>query len=88
MENKKARKSVTIIASYQSVFNSSQGREILCDLAKAFWFDKSTISSDPLELAFREGQRSVVTKIMQTLKVDTLKMMDQIKNQEKELYGE
>lgn len=53
--------------SYRRIFASEDGKIIWDDLAKAHYMTSSTFSSDPLELARREGERNVLLRIWSIL---------------------
>jgi|TARA_R110002050_G_scaffold155743_2_gene283734 hypothetical protein len=57
------KKSQTTKSNYEQLFKSYTGTEVLNDLSKRFFVFTSTIPTgkiDPYELAYAEGQRSVV----------------------------
>lgn len=54
--------------AYMQVFKSNNGQIILNDLASRFFMYSSTLSADSNEMAFREGQRSVLLFLNNTLK--------------------
>ena len=53
--------------SYQVLFATDDGTKVLDDLHKRFHVDQSTFSNDALEMAFLEGQRSVMLFILRSL---------------------
>lgn len=57
-----------IMKAYMQVFKSNNGQIILNDLASRFFMYSSTLSADSNEMAFREGQRSVLLFLNNTLK--------------------
>ena len=54
--------------AYLQVFKSNNGQIILEDLASRFFMYSSTLSADSNEMAFREGQRSVLLFLNNKLK--------------------
>jgi len=44
---------------YDGVFNTVAGKDVLKDLSKRCFSDKSTFSSDPLRMAYNAGKRDV-----------------------------
>lgn len=57
---------------YNNVFNvSPSGRAILEDMMNAHSFHNTTFSVDPYTMAFKEGERNVVLRILTIL--DTYK---------------
>ena len=53
--------------NYQVLFATDNGTKVLDDMQKRFHVDQSTFSSDALEMAFLEGQRSVVLFILRSI---------------------
>lgn len=67
-----------LVLSYRRVFGSEEGKVVLNDLIKSFHILGPTFSKDPYEMAFREGGRNVVLKILHTLNVDPNKIQEMI----------
>tara|TARA_R100001082_G_scaffold64866_1_gene36534 strand:- start:1091 stop:1285 length:195 start_codon:yes stop_codon:yes gene_type:complete len=55
-------------ATYKSVFESDDGKQVLEDMEKRFGLWRTSYVPDSNETAFREGQRDVVLFIHATLK--------------------
>ena len=53
--------------NYQVLFATDDGTKVLDDMQKRFHVDQSTFSNDALEMAFLEGQRSVVLFILRSI---------------------
>lgn len=53
--------------NYQVLFATDDGTKVLDDMQKRFHVDQSTFSSDALEMAFLEGQRSVMLFILRSI---------------------
>lgn len=49
---------------YDGVFNTVAGKEVLKDLSKRCFSDKSTFSTDPLRMAFNAGKREIYLHIL------------------------
>jgi len=62
------KKEITI--AYQQVFSTIEGKKILRDLMKGCHFFDTTFTGDATETAYREGERSVVLRIIKTLDLD------------------
>jgi len=58
------------IRAYKRVFESEDGKRVLQDLMKSCHVFSSTMDANPHELAYREGERSTVLRIMRTLNID------------------
>lgn len=55
---------------YQSAFDTKEGKRVLDDLKSAYYHRSSHTKGDPHETAFREGQRSVIIRIINLIKED------------------
>ncbi len=55
---------------YRRVFDTTEGRLVLQDLAHKCYLDHSTFDKDPITMARNEGKRLVMLDIMQTLKMN------------------
>ena len=53
--------------NYQVLFATDDGTKVLDDMQKRFHVDQSTFSNDALEMAFLEGQRSVMLFILRSI---------------------
>lgn len=67
------------VVDYRNVFNSSQGKRVLYDLMLNHNFLQTSFNKgdDANEMAFKEGGRHVVTRILTILKVDP-KQLEQL----------
>ena len=54
---------------YQSTFDTKEGKRVLDDLKSAY-YHRGSYQKDPYETAFREGQRSVIIRIINLMKED------------------
>ena len=66
----KRHEKAELIRAYVRLFNTEDGKKVLHDLMKACHFFRSTMDSNSHELAYREGERSVVLRILRTIKTD------------------
>lgn len=64
--------------SYQILFNSAEGKVVLNDLMRSCFFYRTTAEANPHETYFNEGQRAVVLRILETLKVNITELTDNI----------
>lgn len=64
------------LADYKKTFGSEQGKRVLYDLMNSHFIMGPTNprGSDPYEMAFNEGQRYVLLRIMTMLKVSPERM--------------
>jgi hypothetical protein len=67
-ESKRAR----TIRAYREIFNTESGKEVLRDLCKSCHIFTTTMDVNANETAYREGERSVVLRIIKTLNIDPL----------------
>lgn len=70
VSKKRARKPVDRALSYQNIFNTDEGRKVLWDMMSTHHMIGSVFSKDTHEMALKEGERNVVLRILQILKVD------------------
>lgn len=47
-------------STYKRVLESKEGKEVYEDLKKRFFYATTTFSQDPHEIAYNEGQRTVM----------------------------
>jgi hypothetical protein len=66
--------------TYQTTFESAEGKKVLEDLERFFVY-RTTFSQNQQQLAFNEGQRSVVLHIKNIMKLDLEKTEEQVKKQ-------
>lgn len=82
-DNKKLlMKRPILIAKYQSLFKTHDGKSVLYDLMKGNFIMRSTFHENPHVMAFQEGQREAILRILKTLKIDHEKMAKEIEEQE------
>lgn len=67
---KRARKPIERALSYQAIFNTPDGQKVLWDMMSNHHMIGSTFSKDTHEMALKEGERNVVLRILQILKID------------------
>jgi hypothetical protein len=48
---------------YQITFSSKEGERVLADITSAY-YHRSSFKNDPYETAYREGQRSVIIRVI------------------------
>lgn len=71
---KKRNSSVKLIAQYQELFKTDDGKVVLQDLLKETGVFHSSYSDEPYAMAFNEGKRSVGLRLMKVLKMNTQKL--------------
>jgi len=55
---------------YRITFSSKEGERVLADIQSAYYHRGSYSKNDPHETSYREGQRSVIIRIINLLKED------------------
>lgn len=88
MALKRQNKILATMSLYQQVFSTEEGTKVLYDLIKACHVLGTTFDANPIEMAYKEGERSVVLRILRTLKTNPEKIMKMIEqgNQWEEKY--
>lgn len=84
MPKKSNHKQVDKVIDYKVFFGTSEGKEVLYDLMKSSNMLQSSFSTDPYEMAFNEGQRNVVLRILTILKTDPMELKKFIEAREHE----
>lgn len=54
-------------ALYDAAFNTESGAKVLKDMGKLCEFDHSSFDSDPLKMAYKEGQKNLYRRILKIL---------------------
>lgn len=67
--SKTVQKQLDLTLAYKRTFGGPEGEAVLFDLM-AKHFNRSSFSKDALEMAFREGERNIVLKILTMLNLD------------------
>lgn len=85
---KREKKITDTMIAYRSLFDSEDGKKVLYDLIKTCHVLTSTFDGDPNEMMYREGERSVVLRILKTINTDPQQIMKLMEegNQMEEKY--
>lgn len=78
----KESKKVRLVKAYRELFSSDEGKEVLHDLCKSCNMYTSTFDGNPHEMAYKEGARSVVLRILRTVDIDPHELDRMIKRQQ------
>lgn len=79
MDKEKKEKFLVKQQDYKRTFSSEHGKRVLYDLMNDHYAIRSTYErGDALELAYREGQRQVVLRILTILKFEPEKIKQTI----------
>ena len=84
MENKRVNKSHL----YKRVFIGTDGDKVLQDLMSNHYMASNTYSKDPIEMAFNEGQRNVVLRILKLVKEDVAAIEKRLEDMERGYYDD
>lgn len=74
-----------MVLRYKKVFRSDEGKHILSDLMDVCGLNRSSFSTDPIQMAFYEGQRSVILRILKTVNITEKELDNWFALKEKEL---
>lgn len=80
----KENKRVALIKAYRELFNSDAGKEVLHDLCKSCSVYTTTMDANANEMAYKEGARSVVLRILKTVEIDPFELDRLIKKGQSE----
>jgi hypothetical protein len=69
---------------YCEVFSGDRGKHILEDLERKCYAHRTTFSVEATEMAFREGQRSILLHILNMQQIDTERTKQMLKQQKAE----
>ena len=74
--NDPTKRAIARASDYRNVFGSGQGRRVLLDMMKEHHIMSPTIGAkvDSHDLAFNEGARNVVLRILKLMKTDVDKL--------------
>lgn len=74
------------IIKYRALFNTPDGQEVLDDMMRVHHVMSPTLSKRPngIEMAYREGERSVILRILYLLNSDPNDLRARIERVEKE----
>ena len=67
---RRKKKRLEMISRYTSLFKTEDGEKVLWDLCKTFNVVGTTFDTNPHVMAYNEGARAVVMRILQTINTD------------------
>jgi hypothetical protein len=79
----KRHKRADLVRAYKTVFSTDEGKLVLNDLMKTFHILQSTMDANPHEVSYKEGERSVVLRILRTINIDANELEKILNDQEK-----
>lgn len=88
-EESRARKAQKLVAKYHRVFTSTEGKEVLADLARSNFIHRTTfVPGDAYFSAYNEGQRAAILDIFRLLKLDPSQFLNQMNEQKEDNHVE
>ena len=81
-----AKRSVAKASLYQEVFSSANGKRVLQDLIKTHHMYGSIFDGDVNSTLVHEGERRVVLRILNILKLDVQSLHERIESYDEETY--
>ena len=88
---KRMKEQKAMIARYKNIFTSEEGQRVLSDMMKVCGMQQSSFDTDPLKMAYHEGQRAVVLRILKTINVTEAQLkvwFEKIEKQQSEIEEE
>lgn len=82
-EKEKARRRIATLEDYKHVFMTPRGQKVLWDLMKEHFIISPTFHENAMEMAYREGQRNTILRILALLKIDTKKLLDKVEEEQR-----
>jgi len=83
----KRHEKADLIRAYKHVFATEDGKKVLHDLMKTFHIFHSTMDASAHEMAYNEGERSVVLRILRTINTDPSELEKVLNQQEGQSRG-
>lgn len=80
-EEENLKNEISLIQSFKNVFSSSEGKKVLLHMAEGCFFNQTTLdinNPDPVLLAFREGQRSSILQILNTVNMPLSELIEEL----------
>lgn len=82
LEGKKTQRKLDILKSYQAVFDSPHGKEVLHDMMKTNGMFSTTFNENPYTMAYLEGRRSFIADLLVLLDKDVNQIHKAMREQE------
>ena len=78
-----AKKTYARVLDYKRTFTSKSGKNVLHDLMDAHQMLRPSFDPDPYRTAFREGERSVLLRILTIMKTEPAQLLAHIEEIQK-----
>lgn len=82
-EESKAKRRIATLANYKQVFGTEIGKRVLWDMMQEHFILGHTFHDNPHEMSFREGQRNVVLRILNLIKLDTKLLLERLEEEDR-----
>ena len=69
-----------MVESYRRLFRTQDGERVLKDLMSVCGYSRSSFDSDAVKMAFYEGQRAVILRIVKTVNMTDKEILDILRN--------
>jgi len=56
-----------MVEAYRRLFRTADGKKVLKDMMDVCGYSRSSFDSDPVKMAFYEGERAVILRIVKTV---------------------
>lgn len=90
MSQNRTEKGKQVKIAYDKVFGSPEGKDVLYDMMDSCNFMGSSLldsgTYEPLAMAFRDGQKAIISRILDTLNTDNEQFMKMIEQKQQEEF--
>jgi hypothetical protein len=86
MDEVHKKKRINKSHQYKETFSTESGKKVLLDLMRTHYIASLSYSKEPMDMAFNEGQRSVVLRILKFVKEDVSKIEKYMEDIERGMY--
>lgn len=73
-------RTISRVKSYQDLFNSPVGRQVMNDLIANHSLLSSTFNGDVNQMLIKEGERNVILRILKIMKTDVAQFKERMDN--------
>lgn len=74
-----------MVLAYRRLFRTPDGDKVLKDLLEVCGYARSSFDIDPQKMAFHEGQRSVILRIVKTVNLTEKDILDMLRHMEQNM---
>ncbi len=80
----RAKKRAGLIQDYKRTFETPVGKNVLMDLMRTHHMMGPVMDANPIDMAFKEGERNVVLRILRALNTNAEELYKRLKEQEEQ----